>query len=67
MLNKLVMMSCATALLAGCAGGLTDSYCSVASPIQFSDADVIDYLMTEDRRLIEQIVAHNETIGEVCR
>lgn len=60
--TKTVMAAMAALLLAGCVSVPTDSYCLVAHPIQPAAQDV-DVISDE---LVEQILWHNETWGELC-
>lgn len=67
MFKVLLMTSCATALLAGCVATRGGDYCAVTRPIQFGSAETIETLIRDDRRLVEQIIAHNETVETICR
>lgn len=55
------------ALLSGCARIPGDSYCDVAGPIYFGDEASLQWLMDNDRRLVEDIVTNNETYAALCR
>ena len=53
-------------LLSGCAKISGNSYCDISSPMYFEDEVVVDMLMHEDRKLLTDILIHNETFTSVC-
>ena len=57
---------CLIALASGCAQTTTGDYCDLADPSEFSSSQTIDWLMANDRRLLEQIVIQNETYKRLC-
>lgn len=55
-----------TALASGCAKITGNSYCDITSPMYFDHEDVVDMLMNEDKKLLTDIMVHNETHQRVC-
>ena len=55
-----------TALVSGCAKITGNSYCDITSPMYFDHEDVVDMLMNEDKKLLTDIMVHNETHQRVC-
>jgi len=53
-------------LLSGCAKISGNSYCDISSPMYFEDEVVVDMLRHEDRKLLTDILIHNETFTSVC-
>ncbi len=53
-------------LLSGCAKISGDSYCDITSPMFFEHEDVVDMLMNEDKKLLTDILIHNETHKRIC-
>lgn len=43
-----------------------DSYCDVSSPLLFGGEETIDNLMQKDRRLLVDIMIHNQTWERLC-
>lgn len=62
------MLVCLTALASGC--GMTisgDSYCDVAGPLLFDSQKTVDWLLTNDRTLLVDVIVHNETQARLCK
>ena len=55
-----------TALVSGCAKITGNSYCDITSTMYFDHEDVVDMLMNEDKKLLTDIMVHNETHQRVC-
>ena len=55
-----------TALTSGCVKTIDGDYCDIARPTYFTSAETINWLADNDRRLLAQIVADNETYKEFC-
>ena len=53
-------------LLSGCATLLNDSYCDLTEPHLFADAHVVEWLLTNDRELLQSIVTANEKYDRLC-
>lgn len=53
------------ALLAGCAVP-TSEYCAISKPILFGSQGTVDWLTSNDERLLTDIVAHNEQVEALC-
>jgi len=53
-------------LLSGCETTRTDGYCDIASLMHFDGQHVVDWLMVNDRKLLEGIVTHNEVTDRLC-
>ena len=61
------MLVCLTALLSGC--GMTissDSYCDIAGPLLFDSQKTVDWLLSNDRTLLVDVIVHNETQDRIC-
>lgn len=56
-----------TALTSGCVKAIDGDYCDIARPTYFTSADTINWLADNDRRLLAQIVADNETYSALCQ
>jgi hypothetical protein len=54
------------ALGAGCVRITTDSYCDIASPLYFDTGATVSWLLRNDRTLLVDILAHNETTSRLC-
>ena len=44
-----------------------DTYCDVASPLLFDNEKVASDLIQQDRRLLVDILIHNETYSRICK
>lgn len=64
-LNPKTMCILLIALVSGCAQ-VTGDYCDIADPILFSNESTIDWLIENDRSLLEDIVVHNEQASDLC-
>ena len=53
-------------LASGCAKISGDTYCDLTSPIIFDSDEVVDYLIERDKKLLRDIIIHNETHEKVC-
>jgi len=53
-------------LASGCAKISGDTYCDLTSPIIFDSDEVVDYLIQRDKKLLRDIIIHNETHKKVC-
>ena len=53
-----------TALLSGCMGR---TECDWVRPVHFSNQSTVDWLLANDRPLLEAVVTLNETQKEVCQ
>jgi hypothetical protein len=51
--------------LAGCVSVSTE--CDWTRPIMFNDETTINWLLSNDRDLLENVVAHNETRERICK
>lgn len=61
-------MVCAAGLLSGCATTkMTDSYCDVANPYYFDSTNTVDWLLENDRALLTELAAHNDTYERLCK
>jgi len=54
-----------TVLLSGCVTR-SDSYCDLARPLLFDRQASVDWLLTNDRELLKDILVHNETQERIC-
>lgn len=54
-----------TALLNGCAK-TTANYCDISTTLYFDKMGVVEFLNQNDRKLLKDIVIHNETRAELC-
>ena len=62
-----MMLVWLTVLLSGC--GMTisgDSYCDISKPLLFDSQKTIDWLLTNDRTLLVDVIVHNETQDRIC-
>ena len=62
---KSLLISAALLPLAGCVT-TTDSYCDIASPLYFDTEETVSWLLQNDRTLLVDIIAHNETKRRIC-
>ena len=65
--NFWMMLVWLTVLLSGC--GMTisgDSYCDISKPLLFDSQKTIDWLLTNDRTLLVDVIVHNETQDRIC-
>ncbi len=53
-------------LLNGCAKITSDTYCDIGSPLYFGNERTIEWLMENDKPLVKDILANNETYKEIC-
>ena len=53
-----------TVLVSGCVVG---DYCDIASELYFGSDQTVEWLVENDRDLLEGIVIHNETTTRICR
>jgi len=54
-------------LSAGCGPRMSSGgYCDLAAPLLFGDTETVEWLNANDRRLLEDIVVHNETHEALC-
>lgn len=53
------------ALLAGCVVP-TSEYCVVAKPILFGSQGTVDWLATNDERMLTDVTTHNEQVEALC-
>ena len=44
----------------------SDSYCDLARPLLFDRQASVDWLLTNDRELLNDILVHNETQERIC-
>lgn len=63
MLMTLILL---TGPLLGCAKSQTDSYCDIAGPIYIKNRASVNWLLENDRKLLEAVVINNETYGALC-
>lgn len=67
-----LMMSCVTALLAGCVvqkektTNPRPDFCTVADPMFFNSEVVVDWLAENDPAILQRIVVHNEQVERLC-
>ena len=54
------------ALLSSCAKISGDSYCDITGPLLFESERTIDWLIENDRPLMQDIMVSNETYQRVC-
>ena len=54
------------ALATGCAKTIDGDYCDVARPMVFDTMATVEWLADRDPRILERIVAHNETYESFC-
>ena len=59
-------MSCAIALLSGCATTNSSGYCDIASPIYFDTTATIDWLAENDPQFLRSTITANETWDRLC-
>ncbi|MGB1843878.1 MAG: hypothetical protein ACPHIB_06930 [Thalassobaculaceae bacterium] len=45
---------------------MTDSYCDVANPYYFDSTNTVDWLLENDRALLTELAAHNDTYERLC-
>lgn len=43
-----------------------NSYCEVVTPLYFDNTETVDWLMDNDRELLEDVLIHNESITGIC-
>ena len=55
-----------TVLTSGCAKISGDSYCDITGPLLFESERTIDWLIENDRPLMQDIMVSNETYQRVC-
>lgn len=60
------MLALLSVPLSGCATVTADTYCYTASPILFGTDATVNLLLENDRHLLTDILAHNETYQRVC-
>ena len=53
-------------LTSGCAKISGDSYCDITGPLLFESERTIDWLIKNDRPLMQDIMVSNETYKRVC-
>lgn len=66
MLNPKMMCILLSVLVSGCVTTASE-YCDVVSPILFGNDETVDWLLDNDRSLLEDIIVHNEQASDLCR
>ena len=66
MLRTTLMTLSLTALVAGC-GAIDGDYCALATPIYMQDEATVDWLISNDRLMLVDVLIHNETNARVCK
>jgi len=59
-------MSLLVVPLAGCGAITGGSYCDVSKPLLFDNETTVDWLLDNDRNLLQNIIVHNETNARIC-
>jgi hypothetical protein len=59
-------MLSSAALLSGCVAPASN-YCTLAHPILFGSQQTVDWLASNDERMLTDVIVHNEQVSAICK